>query len=110
MKLDNKVIKSILSKIEAKSTSEEEIIILENYDDESIKYHLKKLIEAGFVIEVSWKKTFEQPEFRPRDLTMDGHKLLQALNQSNIHKALKALQPIVTTTAAKALIDYLIQS
>lgn len=108
MKLNNKVIKSILSEVEDKSTSVEAIIILENHDNESIKYHLKKLIEAGFVREVSWKKTFEQPEFRPTDLTIDGHKRLQALNQSNIHKALKALKPIVATTAAKALIDHLL--
>ncbi|MEA5421504.1 DUF2513 domain-containing protein [Spirulina sp. CCNP1310] len=109
MKLDKKMIKSILFEIAEKSTSAEAIISLENYNNESVKYHLKTLIEAGLVKEVSWKRTFESPEFRPTDLTMDGHKLLQALNQSNIHKALKTLQPIVATTAAKALVDYLIQ-
>lgn len=94
MKRDMDLVRALLLKLEAMSsshstttfTTDDEDIAVEGYDEEQIAYHLLLLQEAGFIE----GKRFVSGEFSFRRLTWNGHEFLDSVRDPEVWKKTKA--------------------
>lgn len=91
MKFNYELVRKLLEfteNIQFNTTQESKFIKIENYTNDEISYHVKKLLEANYIN--GYKSDMRENLYYVRELTLIGHEFLDSIRSDEIWNSVKS--------------------